>query len=129
MLLSELKTIDVYGKEWRDTINGVSYFSSRVVLNLEHENEMVIEIPFQNGYEEQYLSESMEAVKYLFSNFKRWKKNIFTWEAKSRYGFIVRNTIQKNCRKKELNHSDGYNYCTRARHPIPARKHKQWSNC
>ena len=64
MLLSELKTIDVFGKEWRDSINGVSYFSSRVVLNLEHENEMVIEIPFQNGYEEQYLSESMEAVKY-----------------------------------------------------------------
>ena len=46
MLLSELKTIDVFGKEWRDSINGVSYFSSRVVLNLEHENEMVIEIPF-----------------------------------------------------------------------------------
>lgn len=129
MKLNELKTIDVYGKEWKDTINGVSYFSSRVVLNLEYENELIIEIPFQNGYEEQYLSESMEAVKYLFPTSKWCKNNISTWEAKSRYGFIVRNTIQKNCKKKELNHSDGYNYCTRARNPIPARNHKQWSNC
>ena len=70
MKLSELKTIDIFAKEWRDKVNGNSYFSSRVVLNLEHENELIIEIPFQYGYEEAYLFESMDAVKHLFPSFR-----------------------------------------------------------
>ena len=44
MLLSELKTIDIFAKQWRDKINGNSYFSSRVVLNLDYENELIIEM-------------------------------------------------------------------------------------
>ena len=129
MLLSELKTIDVFGKEWRDTINGVSYFSSRVVLNLEHENEMIIEIPFGNGYEEQYLYESMDAVKHLFPSSRWYKESMQTWQAKDYYNFKLNYGIIKGCKKKDLYHGEPLNWCGRHHKPIPNRKHKQWSNC
>ena len=44
--LSELKTIDIVAKQWRDTINGNSYFSSKVTLNYGLNNEKLIELPF-----------------------------------------------------------------------------------
>ena len=49
MKLSELKTIDIVAKQWRDTINGNSYFSSKVTLNYGMNNEKIIELPFQYG--------------------------------------------------------------------------------
>ena len=67
MKLSELKTIDINAKQWRDTINGNSYFSSRVTLNYGMDNERIIELPFQYGYEEAYLFESLQEVKKTFS--------------------------------------------------------------
>ena len=42
MKLSQLKTIDINAKEWRDKINGNSYFSSDVTLNYGMENEKVL---------------------------------------------------------------------------------------
>ena len=128
MKLSELKTIDVYGKQWRDKVNGNSYFSSRVVLNLEHENELIIEIPFQYGYEEAYLFESMDAVKYLFPSSRWFKESLQKWQAKDLYKFTLNYGIKKDCKYSDLYHGDGVNYMGCMRQPIPARKHVQWSN-
>ena len=127
MLLSELKTIDIYAKEWRDKINGNSYFSSRVVLNLDYENELIIEIPFQYGYEEAYLYESMDAVKHLFPASKWYKESLQKWQAKDLYKFKLNYGIIKDCRKKDLYHGDGLNYMGCFHIPIPNKKHKQWS--
>lgn len=129
MLLSELKTIDIYAKEWRDKINGNSYFSSRVILNLEHENELIIEIPFQYGYEEAYLFESMDAVKHLFPASRWYKESLQKWQAKDLYKFKLNYGIIKDCLKRDLYHGEGVNYMGCMKQPIPNRKHKQWSNC
>ena len=63
MKLKELKTIDIVAKQWRDVINGNSYFSSKVILNYGMNDEKLIELPFQYGYEEAYLFESLQEVK------------------------------------------------------------------
>ena len=128
MKLSELKTIDIIAKEWRDKVNGNSYFSSRVILNLEHEDEMVIEIPFQYGYGEAYLFESMDAVKYLFPTSRWFKESLQKWQAKDLYNFKLNYGIIKDCKKSDLYHGEGLNYMGCMRKPIPARKHVQWSN-
>ena len=60
MKLSQLKTIDINAKEWRDKINGNSYFSSDVTLNYGMQNEETIKLPFQYGYGDQYYYASME---------------------------------------------------------------------
>lgn len=104
MKLSELKTIDIVAKQWRDTINGNSYFSSKVTLNYGMNNEKIIELPFQYGYEEAYLFESLQEVKKLFPK-SYWFKNILNkWSLKEKYNIKVTNEIIKNCKKRELNH-------------------------
>jgi len=128
MKLSELKSIDIYAKQWRDKVNGNSYFSARVVLNLEQENELIIEIPFQYGYEEAYFHESIDAVKYLFPSSRWFKESLQTWQAKDLYKFELNYGIIKDCKKSDLYHGDGVNYMGCMKEPIPARKHVQWSN-
>ena len=103
MKLSQLKTIDINAKEWRDKINGNSYFSSDVTLNYGMQNEETIKLPFQYGYGDQYYYASMEEVKNLFPRSNWVKKKYSSWEVKDKYKFIIRNSIQRNCLKKELN--------------------------
>ena len=103
MRLSQLKTIDINAKEWRDKINGNSYFSSDVTLNYGMQNEETIKLPFQYGYGDQYYHASMEEVKNLFPKSNWVKKKYSSWEVKDKYKFIIRNSIQRNCLKKELN--------------------------
>ena len=101
--LKDLKTIDIEAKEWRDKVNGNSYFSSDVTLNYGMDSQKVIKLPFQYGYGDQYYYASMEEVKNLFPK-SNWAKNRYTnWELKSKYKFIIRHFIQRNCLKKELN--------------------------
>ena len=115
MKLSELKTIDIFAKQWRDNVNGNSYFSSRVVLNLEHEDELIIEIPFQYGYGEAYLHESMDAVKYLFPTSRWFKESLQQWQAKDLYKFKLSYGIIKDCKKSDLYHGEGLNYMMHAK--------------
>ena len=55
MQLKELKTIDIEAKEWRDKINGNSYFSSDVTLNYGMDSQEIIKLPFQYGYGDHYV--------------------------------------------------------------------------
>ena len=103
MQLKQLKTIDIEAKEWRDKINGNSYFSSDITLNYGMDNQEIIKLPFQYGYGDQYYYSSMEAVKNLFPKSNWVKKKYSSWEIKDKYKFIIRNSIQRNCLKKELN--------------------------
>ena len=50
-------------------------------------DELIIEIPFQYGYEEAYLHESMDAVKYLFPTSSWFKESLQIWLAKDLYKF------------------------------------------
>ena len=94
---------DIKAKEWRDKINGNSYFSSDITLNYGMDSQEIIKLPFQYGYGDQYYHASMEEVKNLFPRSNWVKKKYSSWEVKDKYKFIIRNSIQRNCLKKELN--------------------------
>ena len=101
--LKDLKTIDIEAKEWRDKVNGNSYFSSDITLNYGMDNQEIIKLPFQYGYGDFYYYASIEKVKNLFPRSNWVKKKYSSWEVKDKYKFIIRNSIQRNCLKKELN--------------------------
>jgi hypothetical protein len=52
--LKNLKTIDIEAKEWRDKVNGNSYFSSDITLNYGMNDQEIIKLPFQYGYGDFY---------------------------------------------------------------------------
>ena len=104
MKLSQLKTIDINAKQWRDKIYGNSYFSSDVILNYGMHNEKVIKLPFQYGYGDQYIYASLEEVKNLFPKSKWYKEKYFhKYEIQKEYKIIIRNSKKTNCLKRELN--------------------------
>ena len=104
MRLSQLKTIDINAKEWRDKINGNSYFSSDVILNYGMQNEQTIKLPFQYGYGDQYVYESLREIQKLFPRSKWYKENLLgKHQIQDKYKIIIRNSIKTNCLKKELN--------------------------
>ena len=104
MQLKQLKTIDIEAKEWRDKINGNSYFSSDVTLNYGMNDQQIIKLPFQYGYGDQYVYQSLMEVQKLFPKSKWYRENILSrYQIEDRYNIIIRNSIQTNCLKKELN--------------------------
>ena len=105
MKLSELKTIDIEALEYRDTINGNSYFSSNVILNHGLNNSIQLKIPFQYGYELQYLSTSLEEVSKHFPRSQWYKKYMNKDMIKKKYKITINHKITRGCKKKELFHS------------------------
>mgnify|MGYP003153510370 CR=1 FL=1 len=104
MKLSQLKTIDINAKEWFDKVNGNSYFSSDVTLNYGMSNQKTIKLPFQYGYGEQYIYESLKAIQKLFPKSKWFKENLLgIYQIQDEYKIIIRNSIKTNCLKRELN--------------------------
>lgn len=51
-------TIHVEGRRWFDQVNGNTYHSARVTLD----GVLQIAVPFQYGYDEQYLQSALEAL-------------------------------------------------------------------
>ena len=70
MKLSQLKTIDINAKEWHDKINGNSYFSSDVILNYGMNSQETIKVPFQYGYGDHYIYQSLREIQKLFPKSK-----------------------------------------------------------
>ncbi len=104
MKLSQLKTIDINAKEWRDKINGNSYFSSDVTLNYGMQNEETIKLPFQYGYSDHYVYQSLREIQKLFPKSKWFKENFLgKYQIQKEYKIIIRNNIKTNCLKRELN--------------------------
>lgn len=58
-----IKTIDIQSKEWHDKVNGNSYFSAIITLNYGMPNCKTIAIPFQYGYGDQYIHESLHVLQ------------------------------------------------------------------
>ena len=104
MKLSQLKNIDINAKEWRDKINGNSYFSSDVTLNYGMQNEETIKLPFQYGYSDHYVYQSLREIQKLFPKSKWFKENLLgKYQIEKEYKIIIRNNIKTNCLKRELN--------------------------
>ncbi len=104
MKLSKLKTIDINAKEWHDKINGNSYFSSDVILNYGMNSQETIKVPFQYGYGDHYIYQSLREIQKLFPKSKWYKENLLSkYQIQNQYNIIIRNSIKTNCLKKELN--------------------------
>ena len=104
MKLSQLKTIDINVKEWHDKINGNSYFSSDVILNYGMNSQETIKVPFQYGYGDHYIYQSLREIQKLFPKSKWYKENLLgKYQIQDEYKIIIRNSIKTNCLKKELN--------------------------
>lgn len=50
----KVRTIDVHAKEWRDKVNGNSYFACRITINYGLLSQKEIRIPLQYGYGNHY---------------------------------------------------------------------------
>tara|TARA_Y100000114_G_C11556648_1_gene229807 strand:+ start:161 stop:547 length:387 start_codon:yes stop_codon:yes gene_type:complete len=105
MKLKELKTIDIVALGYRDTVNGNSYFSSNVILNHGLKNSIQLKIPFQYGYELQYLHTSLDEVSKHFKR-SQWHKRYMNKDMIERkYNIKINHKIIRGCKKKELFHS------------------------
>ena len=103
MKLSKLKTIDINAKEWHDKINGNSYFSSDVILNYGMNSQETIKVPFQYGYGDHYIYQSLREIQKLFPKSKWYKENLLgKYQIQKEYKIIIRNSIKTNCLKREL---------------------------
>jgi len=103
MKLSKLKTIDINAKEWHDKINGNSYFSSDVILNYGMNSQETIKVPFQYGYGDHYIYQSLREIQKLFPKSKWYKENLLgKFQIQNEYKIIIRNSIKTNCLKREL---------------------------
>jgi hypothetical protein len=91
-----IKTIDIYGKEWFDKVNGNSYFSAEIIVNYCIESEERFQVPFSYGYGDMYIFDSLRVLK-----------NAGIIETDCNYtlrqsGIILRTFKQRNCKKREL---------------------------
>ena len=105
MKLSELKTIDIEALGYRDTVNGNSYFSSNVILNHGYKNCIQLKIPFQYGYELQYLTTSLEEVSKHFKRSQWFKRYMNKDMLEEKYKIKINHKITRGCKKNELFHS------------------------
>lgn len=98
---NETKTIDINCLEWFDKVNGNSYFAGTVTVNLGMPNEFRFYLPFQYGYDSQYLHEAATQLHkrgYLtgyadYGSFTRYCRE---------YGIILRYQLIDRCKKAEL---------------------------
>jgi len=93
-----MKTLDINAKEWFDKVNGNSYFSADVTVDLGIDTEKNFVIPFQYGYGEHYRDAAFSLIKK--------ELNIKTDDCLWRYcrdnNIILRSSKQENCLKRDL---------------------------
>jgi hypothetical protein len=91
-----MQTVDIIAKEWRDKVNGNSYFSMRIIVDYAMTTEKTHYAPFQYGYGESYLyvATTMLTGQGLLSSF------VLTWCKEK--GIIVRYGKQTGCKKSDV---------------------------
>ena len=92
----KLKTIDIYGKEWFDRVNGNSYFSGHIVVNHGDKDAFILEMPYQYGYGDSYAQEGMRLVRECYPKLPKYDYQVRD------LGIVTRRYKQENCRKKDL---------------------------
>ena len=116
-----IKTIDINAKQWFDKVNGNSYFSVVITLNLGMKakysipkdmhtsitqlSETIINIPYQYGYGDHYIDVSNQLlIKEGYINGKRNNNGSYTplWQYVKDNNIILRTSKKENCLKREL---------------------------
>lgn len=95
----QIKTIDVYGKEWFDKVNGNSYHSVRVVLNYGMPNTKTLVGQFQYGYGSQFIQTASELIREEIGG----KESIYPlWSWCESRKIIYRESMQRDCKKRDV---------------------------
>ena len=61
-----------------------------------------IKLPFQNGYEDAYIDQSLYQVGMLFPRSYWYDKFLQKYDITNRYKIKIHNSIIKNCKKSQL---------------------------
>lgn len=93
----KISTLDINAKEWFDRVNGNSYFSADIVINYGTKDSQTIKLPFQYGYGDYYTQATMQKLNELQYTDKKYLHDL------KGDGIIVRASIQRNCKKRDLN--------------------------
>ena len=94
-----MKTIDINSKEWRDKINGNSYFSGLVIIDFGMKSEEVFLMPYQYGYGSQYEQEAKAILTYA-NKISTQYETLYSYC--KRENIILRSNIIRGCKKREL---------------------------
>lgn len=93
---TQVKTIDIQAKEWFDKVNGNSYFAGVITVNYGMSDQPIYEMPFQYGYDDQYIHEALTILK---------DNNVINTTSKMELrdkGIIINASIQTGCKKSDL---------------------------
>ena len=117
--IKKITSILVIAKEWRDKVNGNSYFATQITLNLggnyhdEMEQEVNFKIEMQYGYGDQYVNNALKWLNEI-CNFKfedRYHRFQYLLGGPERVSDSsqIRSKFLKieNCKKKEVVHWGG----------------------
>ena len=94
-----MKSIDINAKEWRDKINGNSYFSGLVIIDYGMKSEEVFLMPYQYGYGSQYEQEAKAILTYA-NKISTQYETLYSYC--KRENIILRSNIIRGCKKREL---------------------------
>lgn len=85
--IKKIKTIDIYGKLWRDKTYGNTYFASRAVINFGMPSEQEIFYPYQYGYGNSYSDIPLDDIMARAGIEQRMRSG---WRLRDEYGIILR---------------------------------------
>ena len=94
-----MKTIDINSKEWRDKINGNSYFSGLVIIDFGMKSEEVFLMPYQYGYGSQYEQEAKAILTYA-NKISTQYETLYSYC--KRENIILSSNIIRGCKQREL---------------------------
>jgi hypothetical protein len=98
----KIKTIDIQANEYFDKINGNSYFNANIYLNYDSPNRVKIHIPFEYGYNSQYIqtaTNKLNELKYINTVEPLWwycRENNITLRTNKQEGFKQRELKQQD---------------------------------
>jgi len=103
---NNIKYIEVRGKEWTSPMYGVSYFSARIIVTFDRDVK-VFNIPFTNGYGDQYLQAANDLlIKENIINNDHYNLNWYCREN----NIELFTTIKTNCKQKDVKNLDPYTF-------------------
>lgn len=94
-----MKTLDIHAKEWFDKVNGNSYFSAQVTIDLGLKGEKTIYVPFQYGYGSSYQTKSIEQLQKdgVLPN-----DGTISWSYFDDNNIILRSSLREGCLKRDV---------------------------